>query len=74
MPNQHSETITQKLKNLPDSPGCYQMHDKQGKVIYVGKAVVLRNRVRSYFNSPQQKDPKTRALVKEIADITWWVT
>jgi excinuclease ABC subunit C len=59
---------------LPDSPGCYQMHNADGKVIYVGKAIVLRNRVRSYFHNSAQHPPRTQALVEEIRDITWWVT
>ncbi len=68
------ERVAQKLANLPDSPGCYQMLDAAGKVIYVGKARVLKNRVRSYFHSSAQHEPKTQALVNEIADIEWWVT
>jgi excinuclease ABC subunit C len=68
------ERVLQKLDNLPDRPGCYQMHNADGKVIYVGKAVVLRNRVRSYFHASANHTPKTQALVEEIADITWWVT
>lgn len=68
------ERVAQKLDNLPDSPGCYQMHNAEGKVIYVGKALVLRNRVRSYFHVSAQHTPKTLALVAEIQDITWWVT
>ncbi len=68
------EKVTQKLENLPDSPGCYLMYNGEGQVIYVGKAVVLRNRVRSYFHLSAQHTPKTQALVGEIADINWWVT
>ncbi len=68
------EKVLHKLENLPDSPGCYQMLDGDGKVIYVGKAIVLRNRVRSYFHASAQHTPKTQALVEEIQDITWWVT
>lgn len=68
------EKVAQKLANLPENPGCYQMLDAGGKVIYVGKARVLRNRVRSYFHNSAQHPPKTQALVSEIADITWWVT
>jgi excinuclease ABC subunit C len=68
------ERVSQKLDNLPDKPGCYQMHNADGKVIYVGKAVVLRNRVRSYFHASANHNSKTQALVEEIADITWWVT
>lgn len=68
------EKVVQKLAVLPDSPGCYQMMDGNGKVIYVGKARVLRNRVRSYFHHSAQHGPKTLALVNEIQDILWWVT
>jgi len=68
------EKVTQKLENLPDTPGCYMMYNSEGQVIYVGKAVVLRNRVRSYFHVSAQHTPKTQALVGEIADINWWVT
>ena len=68
------EKVAQKLAALPDSPGCYQMLDAGGKVIYVGKALVLRNRVRSYFHNSAQHAPRTQALVAEIQDITWWVT
>jgi len=74
MPRQLPEKVTQKLENLPDSPGCYLMYNGEGKVIYVGKAIVLRNRVRSYFHASAQHTPKTEALVAEIQDITWWVT
>lgn len=68
------ETVRKKLEQLPSSPGCYQMHNENGDVIYVGKAVSLRNRVRSYFHSSAQHSPKTLALVAEIRDVTWWVT
>ncbi|MCX6049377.1 MAG: excinuclease ABC subunit UvrC [Chloroflexi bacterium] len=74
MTRQLPEKVAQKLENLPDSPGCYQMLNAQGKVIYVGKAIVLRNRVRSYFHASAQHSPKTLALVEEIRDISWWVT
>ncbi len=74
MMRQIPEKVTQKLENLPDSPGCYMMYNGEGQVIYVGKAVVLRNRVRSYFHLSAQHTPKTQALVAEIADINWWVT
>jgi len=74
MTHQHTDKVKQKLKNLPDKPGCYQMLDANGKVIYVGKALVLKNRVRSYFHLSNNRDPKTNRLVREIADISWWVT
>jgi excinuclease ABC subunit C len=68
------ERVAQKLDSLPTAPGCYQMLDKEGRVLYVGKAVVLRNRVRSYFHASANHSPRTQALVAEIADISWWVT
>jgi excinuclease ABC subunit C len=74
MNRQIPDRVQQKLANLPDNPGVYQMLDANGKVIYVGKAIVLRNRVRSYFHHSAQHTPKTQALVEEIQDITWWVT
>lgn len=61
-----------KLKALPSSPGVYFHKNSGGEIIYVGKAAVLKNRVRQYFhNTP--KDPKTSALVAEIADTDWIV-
>ena len=61
-----NETLTQKLALLPDSPGCYLMK-KQGKIIYVGKAVNLKNRVRSYFHG-RAHTPKVRAMVSQVDD------
>ena len=57
-----------RLSALATAPGVYLMKDARGKVIYVGKAVALRNRVRSYFQSTRGMDPKTRELVSHIAD------
>ncbi|MBI1880176.1 MAG: excinuclease ABC subunit UvrC, partial [Chloroflexi bacterium] len=69
-----SDTIEQILKNLPGKPGVYLHKNVQGKVIYVGKAINLRNRVRSYFHkSATSVSPKTRRLVEEIADIEFIV-
>ncbi len=68
--NDHIQKI---LDTLPDKPGCYLMKDDKGRIIYVGKAVNLRNRVRSYFHSTAQEHPKTRRLVRDIADIEWIV-
>ncbi len=70
----HSEKIEQKLATLPASPGVYLMHNARDQVIYVGKAINLANRVRSYFHASAQEDAKTRRLVAEIADIEWIVT
>lgn len=66
------EHLKEKLAILPDQPGCYLMKDKQGTVIYVGKAKVLKNRVRSYFTGSH--DGKTLRLVGEIADFEYIVT
>lgn len=64
--------LLNKLKTLPAAPGVYFHKDLNGEVIYVGKAAVLKNRVRQYFHHTQ-KDPKTEALVREIADTDWIV-
>jgi excinuclease ABC subunit C len=61
------------LATLPTKPGCYQMKSAEGRIIYVGKALSLRNRVRSYFHADASHDAKTRRLVREIADIEWIV-
>ncbi len=66
------EQLLAKLKTLPASPGVYFHKSTDGEVIYVGKAAVLKNRVRQYFHRTQ-KDPKTEALVREIADTDWIV-
>src|SRR5512135_1126823 len=68
-----SEHIQGILDTAPLKPGCYIMKDAEGKVIYVGKAVILRNRLRSYFHSSAQEDRKTRKLVSHISDIEWIV-
>ena len=61
-----NDIIAQKLSLLPDSPGCYQMKEN-GKIIYVGKAVNLKNRVRSYFHG-RDHTPKVAAMVSHITD------
>jgi excinuclease ABC subunit C len=67
-----NENIKNKLSLLPDQPGCYLMKDRQGTVIYVGKAKILKNRVRSYFTGSH--DGKTLRLVGEIEDFEYIVT
>ncbi|MBQ8985115.1 GIY-YIG nuclease family protein [Candidatus Saccharibacteria bacterium] len=62
--------LKQKLSKLPASPGVYFHKNKQGEIIYVGKAAVLKNRVRQYFQK-SKKDIKTEALVREIFDTDW---
>lgn len=66
-------TLEEKLKNLPTNAGIYIHKNAAGKIIYVGKAKNLRNRVRSYFQSSRNHDPKTRQLVKNIADLEFIV-
>ncbi len=68
-----AEHIQGILDNAPTRPGCYIMKDSQGVIIYVGKAINLRNRLRSYFHSSAQEDNKTRKLVRQIANIEWIV-
>ena len=64
--------LKEKLALLPDQPGCYLMKDSQGTVIYVGKAKILKNRVRSYFTGSH--DGKTYRLVQEIVDFEYIIT
>jgi len=67
---QHLQAI---LDTLPGKPGCYLMKDEGGKIIYVGKAINLRHRVRSYFHAGSQQHPRTHKLVRSIANIEWIV-
>lgn len=67
-----NDIIKNKLMILPDQPGCYLMKDRQGTIIYVGKAKVLKNRVRSYFTGSH--DGKTLRLVNEIEDFEYIIT
>ena len=64
-----NDRIAAKLEGLPTSPGVYLMKDAAGKVIYVGKAAILRNRVRSYFHAPEGMAARTRRLAAEIEDL-----
>lgn len=66
-----NEVLQAKLNDLPKKPGVYFHKDKGGGIIYVGKAASLRSRVRQYFQKSRGRDPKTEALVREIADIDW---
>ncbi len=66
-----SEKIQGILATLPAKPGCYLMKNAEGTIIYVGKAISLKNRVRSYFHADASHDAKTRRLVREIANIEW---
>jgi len=68
-----NKKLEAKLKELPKEPGVYFHKDKSGEIIYVGKAAVLRNRVRQYFQASRNRDPKTELLVGEIYDTDWQV-
>lgn len=63
--------IQESLKNLPDKPGVYMHKDKLGNIIYVGKAVSLKNRVRQYFQSKRNMPPKVRSMVENIAEFEY---
>ena len=68
----NSRLIESKLKKLPSTPGVYFYYDKNGTLIYVGKAAVLKHRVRSYFGGAH--DNKTEKLISEIVDLKWQET
>lgn len=70
-----TEEIKEKLKSLPEKPGCYYMRDRKGRIIYVGKAVNLKRRVSSYFRkyTLRKGDPKVRSLVNSAQSIDWIV-
>ena len=69
-----TDIVREKLKLLPENPGVYIMKDAAGKIIYVGKAVVLKNRVRQYFQSSRNHTPKVRAMVAKVADFEFIMT
>lgn len=68
-----NKALEAKLQTLPKAPGVYFHKSADGEIIYVGKAAVLRNRVRQYFQASRNRDPKTEALVAEIYDTDWMV-
>ncbi|RKY52056.1 MAG: excinuclease ABC subunit C [Candidatus Neomarinimicrobiota bacterium] len=69
-----SEYLLQKIKEAPIDPGCYLYKNSDGKIIYIGKAKNIRNRVKSYFVKGNSKDLKTKSLVSRIADVEFIVT
>lgn len=74
MSDEHRGKIENKLARLPRRPGVYLMKDERGKILYVGKAVDLRQRVRSYFQASGKLSPKVSALVEKIRDLDYTVT
>ncbi|MGI6434156.1 MAG: excinuclease ABC subunit UvrC [Syntrophomonadaceae bacterium] len=68
------EKLKERLKDVPCKPGVYLFKDGDGRVLYVGKAKILRNRLRSYFQPPHRLDPKVKAMVSRVADFDYIVT
>ena len=66
--------IEEELKKLPAQPGVYIMHDKKDEIIYVGKAISLKNRVRQYFQSSRNKTAKIEQMVSRIARFEYIIT
>ena len=67
-------SIKERLDNLPHKPGVYYFKDKNGKIIYIGKAKSLKNRVRSYFRNSNPSEPKTAILISKIRELETIVT
>src|SRR5258708_4512232 len=72
-PNQIIE-IVDRIREWPTQPGIYLMRDGAGRILYVGKAKNLRNRIRSYFQNSEGLSPKTRVLVKKTSEVEFTVT
>lgn len=68
-----NDILRERLKSVPERPGCYFMRDRRGVIIYVGKAKNLRKRVRSYFRPRANHSPKVRSMVNTVADVEWMV-
>src|SRR5579884_1971016 len=64
-----SKPLAQTLSQIPDAPGVYMMAGKDGGILYIGKAVSLRNRVRSYFQDSAAHTVRTQAMVERVADV-----
>lgn len=71
--NAVNDTLQERLKAVPNRPGCYFMRDRRGIIIYVGKAKNLRKRVLSYFRPGARHSPKVRSMVNTVADLEWMV-
>ena len=66
--------LAEELKKLPDKPGVYLMHSKSDEIIYVGKAINLKNRVRQYFQTSRIRSPKIEKMVSRIAYFEYIIT
>jgi excinuclease ABC subunit C len=71
---QRPEQLAQRLRDIPTEPGCYLMRDGEDRILYIGKAKVLRHRVRSYFQASQNHGPRIRLMVRQVCDIEVIVT
>ncbi|MFM1798621.1 MAG: UvrABC system protein [Cyanobacteriota bacterium] len=71
---QRPEQLVQRLRDIPTEPGCYLMRDGEDRILYIGKAKVLRHRVRSYFQASQNHGPRIRLMVRQVCDIEVIVT
>jgi excinuclease ABC subunit C len=71
---QRPEQLAQRLRDIPGEPGCYLMRDGEDRILYIGKAKVLRNRVRSYFQASQGHSPRISLMVRQVCDIEVIVT
>ena len=72
-PRNLPDLVTEKLKSVPKNPGCYLYKGEDGQILYVGKAKILRNRVRSYFRQSANHSDRIERLVRRIKDIEWMV-
>ena len=66
--------LEEQLKAMPTKPGVYLLRDKEGNVLYVGKAASLFHRVRSYFGTPHTLSPKVQKMVRKVSDLDFFVT
>ena len=66
--------VWQKLKHLPEAPGVYQFRNASGDLFYIGKAKVLRNRIRSYFQKSTAHNLRIQIMVSLVSDVTWILT
>ncbi|MBM5816624.1 MAG: excinuclease ABC subunit UvrC [Cyanobacteria bacterium K_Offshore_surface_m2_239] len=71
---QRPEQLAQRLRDIPTEPGCYLMRDGEDRILYIGKAKVLRHRVRSYFQTSQNHSPRISLMVRQVCDIEVIVT
>ncbi|MFM7170230.1 MAG: excinuclease ABC subunit UvrC, partial [Cyanobium sp.] len=71
---QRPEQLAQRLREIPTEPGCYMMRDSEDRILYIGKAKVLRQRVRSYFQSSQGLSPRIHLMVRQVCEIEVIVT